>query len=298
MVLGCDGVGTKIEIALEIDDFTGLGHDLLAMVADDAVCIGAETIAITNTVDTKKVEPKIISAMMDSLQKACRQQQVVIPGGEIAELGDTIGSTIWNASSMGIVEREKYLTGEKITPGDVVLSLREQGFRSNGFSLIRHICKTHNISYKDIFENGITWGSALLTPSEIYSAGILSLLGRYNEEPKIDVHGIAHITGGGIAGNLKRILKKNKLGAQLSDIWDPPPAALELQKKGSVEDKEAYRTWNMGNGMLVIVPTEDADKAIDLLSKQNIEAKKAGEITKKQDITHKNKGAFQKEEVL
>ncbi len=298
LVLGSDGVGTKIEIALKTDNFEGLGYDLLAMVADDAICVGAETIAITNTVDTNKVNAKMISVMMESLQRACTEQKVVIPGGEIAELGDSIGSTTWNASGTGIVEKDKYITGEKIQIGDTVLSLKETGFRSNGFSLIRHICQQQSISYADEFENGKSWGETLLTPAKIYNDSILSLTGRFGQTAQISIHGIAHITGGGIAGNLKRILRKKNLGAHLPDIWEPPEMMLQLQKKGRVEDREAYATWNMGNGMLLVVSPQDADKTVEFLGKEGVKAQKAGEITESGEITHQNFGAFQKEEFL
>jgi len=297
-VLGCDGVGTKIDIAIETNNFSGLGCDLLAMVADDAVCIGAETIAITNTIDTNRVNPKTVAEMMTSLAQACQEQKVVVPGGEIAELGNTLHGTIWNATALGIVEKQKYITGEKISPGNIILALREKGFRSNGFSLVRHICKNSNINYEDDFGNAQTWGQILLTPAQIYQNSVLTLLGRFGQKQEISMHGIIHITGGGIAGNLRRILRQNNLGADLPKIWEPCEAMLRLQEHGEVADEEAYKTWNMGNGMLLIVSPADAEKAIQLLQEKGVETKIAGEIIDEPKITHRNFGYVQKKNIL
>lgn len=295
LIMGSDGVGTKIDIALETNNFSGLGYDLLAMVTDDAICVGAETVAITNTVDTNKVNSENIGKMMDSLAAACKEQKVVVPGGEIAELGESLGTTTWNSSAVGIVEKEKYITGEKIQPGDTIISLREHGLRSNGFSLVRYILKQKGISYAAEFQPETTWGEVCLTPAIIYHDAVLHLLGRFQKERKIDVHGIAHITGGGIAGNLARILKKKKLGAELSDLWEPAEIMLRLQEIGDVADEEAYKTWNMGNGMLLIVALEDAEETRQLLSEKKIAAKVVGTITNDNKIQWKNKGFFQKE---
>ncbi len=292
LVLGCDGVGTKIEIALETGIWEGMGYDLLAMVSDDAVCVGAELIAITNTIDTHKVSSREIEMMMDSLSKACQEHHVVIPGGEIAELGNTLTRTIWNASAVGIVEKEKYITGEKIKPGDAVISLYEPGFRSNGFSLVRYICEREELSYRGKGVNGKTWGELLLTPSTIFHSAVLKLIGRYGEKKRIEVGGIAHITGGGLAGNLSRILKKSKVGALLPDIWEPSEMVRTIQKIGGVGDDEAYRTWNMGNGMLIVVSDDEKKEALSILRDEGISAKIAGEITEEPEIIHTNHGAM------
>jgi phosphoribosylformylglycinamidine cyclo-ligase len=298
LVMNCDGVGTKIDLALETGDFSGMGHDLLAMVADDSVCTGAETVSITNTIDTNRVLPEEVAKMMESLKNACIQEKVNIIGGEIAELGNTLSKTIWNATAIGIVAKDRFITGEDIFPGDCVIALEERGFRSNGFSLVRYILKENNVALGDFFSEGISYGKALLTPSTLYSAAMLSIIGRYDQTAKVHIKGIAHITGGGLAGNFSRILKKKKLGADLPNIFPMPLIMKRLQELGQVEDREAYRTWNGGNGMLVVVAKEDSEKTLSLLKEQGITAKIAGEITDTSKILHRNYGVFAKREEM
>jgi len=288
-ILNCDGVGTKIDIALETGEFSGLGDDLLAMTADDAICVGAEVISITNTFDTNAVNAEEISAMMKSLEKACIKQNITISGGEIAELGKTLNKTIWNSTAMGVVEKEKFLTGDKIQAGDVVIALKENGFRSNGFSLARYVLSENNIKYSDKFSEKTTWGEELLTPCTIFHNAVLDLMGRFREEKKVQINGCVHVTGGGLAGNFFRILKNKGLGADLPNIFPMTPAMKKLQEIGNVSDTEAYKTWNGGNGMLLVLPESDAEKTLKILSTHNIEAQIAGKITDTGIIFHANK---------
>ncbi len=285
-----DGVGTKMEVAERIGKFDTIGYDLLAMVADDAICLGAETISITNTLDTNKVDPDIIHDLMKGLAKACIKQKVVIPGGEIAEVGKSVNGHIWNATAVGVLEKEKIITGSEIESGDKIIALQEKGFRSNGFSLVRFILE------KEFDENvyikpspfGKSWGEMILKPSKIYSSALLELLGRFDEERKFNIKGIAHITGGGIPGNFNRILKQTGLGADLNDLFSPSVIVKEIQRIGSVSEIEAYKTWNMGNGMMIIVDKDDADKVLRALS---VESKIVGSIIKDKKIIIDSKGA-------
>lgn len=298
LINNCDGVGTKIDIALETKNFSGIGYDLLAMVADDAICTGSEVISITNTFDTEKVNAEEISKMMESLSNACIQEKVVIPGGEIAELGNTLKGTIWNASATGIVEKTKFITGEDIKAGNTVIALKENGFRANGFSLIRYILKNANILYSDIFENQKTWGEELLTPCTLFHGAILNIIGRFQQSPQAKINGMVHITGGGLAGNFFRLLKKKGLGAYLPDIFPMTNAMKKLQEIGNVSDKEAYKTWNGGNGMLLVCETKESETILDMLQKNNITACIAGVITTDSKIIHRNFGFFKEEEFL
>ncbi len=291
LVQGDDGVGTKIEIAEKISKFDTLGFDLLAMVADDAVCLGAETISVTNTLDTSKVDAKVVEELMKGLAEACRQQKVVIPGGEIAEVGKSVNGNVWNATAVGIVEKDKVITGKEIKVGDKIIALKEKGFRSNGFSLVRFIIE--HILGKDGYRQespfGKSWGEALLEPSTIYSAAILNILGRFGQERKINIKGIAHITGGGIPGNFNRILKATGLGARFDNLMPPSEIVKTIQKMGDVAEEEAYKTWNMGNGMMLVVSPEDAEKTLDMLK---LEAQVVGEIISEKMIEIASCGAF------
>ena len=290
IVQGDDGVGTKMEVAERIGKFDTLGYDLLAMVADDAVCLGAETISITNTLDTNKVDPDIIHDLMKGLANACIEQKVVIPGGEIAEVGKSVNGNVWNATAVGVLEKDKTITGNDIKSGDKIIALWEKGFRSNGFSLVRYILeKEFDVNvYNKPSSFGKCWGEMILKPSIIYSSALLELLGRFGNERKFDIKGIAHITGGGIPGNFNRILKRTGLGAEFNDLFPPSPMVKEIQKIGNVSEAEAYRTWNMGNGMMLVVNGEEADSILEALT---VEAKIVGSVIEEKKIIINSKGA-------
>nr|QBK86799.1 MAG: uncharacterized protein LCMAC103_01310 [Marseillevirus LCMAC103] len=289
---GDDGVGTKAQIAELLGTYDTLGYDLLAMVCDDAVCLGAETISVSNTIDTSKVEPRVIGELVEGLAAACAKHKIVIPGGEVAELGPLVRGLVWNATAVGVLAKCALIDGSAVAIGDVVISLEERGFRSNGFTLARHILARKYESegeamQKEVHPRGAgtseTFGSALLRPSTIYSSAVLELIGRYEDrdrlDEKISVKGIAHITGGGLPGNLSRVLQRTGLSAHLDKLHPPGSAMVALQSLGNVRDKEAYRTWCMGNGMLLIVSPSDADAAAASLAASGIVATIAGRVT-------------------
>jgi phosphoribosylformylglycinamidine cyclo-ligase len=284
----CDTVGTKIDLAASLGDFSTLGFDLLAMIADDAVCLGAEVVSITNTFETAKIKIAEIETMMQSLAKAAQEQKIVIAGGEIAEVGDKIKGTSWGGDAVGIVKKDHVIDSANLKVGSSVIALKEKGFRCNGFSLVRKILSNH-------FEVGsVKWrqlASKALEASIVYHRAILALHGDYQtSEPQVTLEAVAHITGGGIPGNLRRILKKNNLGARLEAIHEPPAIMQELQELGQVSDEEAYRAWNMGNGMLLVTPESQAKKAVTILKEQGINAQIAGTITKNPEIYIQNHG--------
>lgn len=276
-----DGTGSKIDIALKAGHCKTLGSDLLAMVADDAVCTGAEVISLSNTLDVPKVDGQLVDDLLSGLAKACSAQKIVIPAGEIAEVPGGVMGAVWSATSVGIVEKDRVIRGDRIAVGDVVIALRETGARSNGFSLIRAILDKHvgPTWPETLWKDSTTWGDAVLTPSVVYHAAVLVLTGRYRAERTIDVHGVSHITGGGIPSKFRRILKKTGVGAELTDLWEPAAWLSEIAAMGDVSLEEQYRTWSMGNGMLIVVPPTQADRALELLNKEHVEAKWAGVIT-------------------
>lgn len=287
LVTGDDGVGTKMEVAERVGKFDSLGADLLAMVADDAICLGAEVVSITNTLDAQKLDRKIVGQLLKGLAKVCREQKIVIAGGELAEIGQAINGMVWNATAIGVVEKKKIILGDKIKPGDAIIALKENGLRSNGFSLARKILqdnfgKNWHKTKPALAEAGVqdkTWGELLLTPSKIYHSAILELVGRFETKRKIEVRGICHVTGGGIEGNLPRILKTKKLGARLDNLWPAPKFVEELIRIGKVDLDEAREVWNLGNGMLVVVAQKDVAQTLKVLKKNKIAARVAGTIT-------------------
>ncbi len=290
LIQNCDGVGSKIAVADALKKYDTLGYDLLAMVVDDAVCVGAETVSVTNTVDTNKVTAAAIEPMMKGLLKACKEQKVVIPGGEIAELPDLMKGNSWNSTAVGIVEKKKFITGKDVKPGDKIIALKSRGFRSNGFSLVRYILKKKfGAGWEKKKRGAKTWGEVVLTPSLIYSNALLDVLGRYKKPRQVKVKALAHVTGGGIPGNLKRVL--GKYGATLDNLMDPHPFMMELQEMGKVKDAEAYKTWNMGMGMLVI--SNDVAVFEKAMKKHKIPMRVIGEVTKESGIRLKSKGHFE-----
>jgi phosphoribosylformylglycinamidine cyclo-ligase len=271
-----DGVGSKIKIAEQIGKYDTLGYDLIAMVADDAVCMGAETISVTNTLDVDKVNEEKIQPLMEGLKEAALEHKIVIPGGEIAELGNMVNGYLWNATAVAIVEKNKLIRGEDIQSGDKIIGLRSDGFRSNGFSLVRYILK-EKFGEKwasEKYNEDKSWGEATLVPSRIYSSAILDMHGRYKEEAKVNIKGVVHVTGGGIQGNLERILKGQK--ADLNNLPEPHEMMKKLIEIGNVSEEEAYKTWNMGVGMILI--SNDIEKIEEICSNHNIEMQVIGEI--------------------
>ena len=290
LVQNCDGVGSKIAIAEAIGKFGTLGYDLLAMVADDAVCVGAETIAITNTIDTNKVTSKVIGPMMEGLRKACVEQKVVVPGGEIAEMPALVNGNTWNSSAVGIVEKKKFITGKDVVPGDKIIGLRCRGFRSNGFSLVRHVLKEKFGAnwFNEPYDKRHSWGEIALTPSVIYSGALLELLGRFRKKRVCDIKALANVTGGGIPGNITRVL--GNYGADLDNLWAPHDPMLKLQEMGKVTDKEAYEVWNMGTGMIVV--SNEFEKIEKTMDEHGIQARIIGEVTKEQGVRLVSQGFF------
>lgn len=278
LVQNDDGVGSKIAIAEKIGKLETLGYDLLAMVVDDAVCVGAEPISVSNTIDVDVIHEEKIAAMMSGLEAAALEHKVVIPGGEIAELGNMLNGYLWNATCVGIVEKNKLITGANVRPGDKIIGLRSVGIRSNGFSLVRHILKEKYGSDWEFvkYDSEMTWGEKVLIPSKIYCSAIMEMHGRYGQPAQVELKGVVHVTGGGIPGNIVRVLKKSGLGANLNNLPQPHEVMQRLIEIGSVDRDEAYRTWNMGVGMILI--SNDVDKIGEICARHNVQSQLIGEV--------------------
>lgn len=301
LVQNDDGVGSKMIVADQMGKYDTVGYDLLAMVADDGVCVGAEVLSITNAIDVKKVDEKVIGKMMDGLAEACREQNIAIVGGEIAELRDQVKSTVWNASALGIVEKHKFITGMHVRAGDKIVGLQSRGFRSNGFSLVRYVLEKAfgENWHRKKFNDSNTWGEAVLVPSRIYHNCVLDMIGRFRKgEERVHPKGIVHNTGGGLPGNLSRILDKLGRGAMIDHPFPAHQTMLSLQKLGNVDDPEAYRTWNMGIGMMIIVDEAQASEVIAIARKHSIPAQVMGEVTVEPGIRVVSQGYFQRGRTL
>ncbi len=276
-----DGIGTKIEVAERVGAHDTLGFDLVAMVADDLVAVGAEPFALSNIIDADRLDASTIDAMMRGLARAASQSGIVVTGGEIAALGRRVsgygeGAHVnWCATALGVVpEGREPISGRAIVPGDVVLALRSGGLRSNGFTLAKDVLsQSLGAEWHAALEGGDRWGNLLLTPSLIYCPGVVRVL-----RAETCIHGIAHVTGGGIPSNLGRLLAGRGLGACLDGLFPPEPWVSELCRLGRLGADMAYGHWNMGNGMLVVVPETDADRAAGEFEAAGYCARVAGAI--------------------
>lgn len=290
--ISSDGIGTKIELAERTRIYNTLGHDLMAMVVDDLVCGGFVPTNISNIIDVDKLDYDTINSLMSGLYDAAAVARVAITGGEIAELGSRIGGYgegmhfNWCATAIGTLHPllDAPINGRTIAKDDVIIALSCNGLRSNGFSVARKILAAQfgdqwHVQPYTHAHTTTGWGEVLLSPSVIFTPLIVHLL-----DSQIIPKGIAHITGGGIADNLQRILKTTNSGAYLPQLAPPPPFVTELQAMGELKDEEAYLYWNMGNAMLVIVSPADADKVLQASQVHGYKAKIAGKIIEQRHI--------------
>ena len=282
--ISSDGIGTKIELAERTGIYHTLGFDLMAMIIDDLVAGGFEPTTLSNIIDVDVLDADIIDQMMRGLHDAANEAGVAISGGEIAELGARIGGYgarmhfNWCATGIGILHSRLNapIDGSAVTVGDAVMAFQSRGFRSNGFSLLRRIMQAqfgdewHAAKYDD----DRTWGEVLLTPSRIFAPMVCALL-----SAGIEIHGIAHITGGGIIGNFERVTKVNRVGALLDNLFPPLDMMQKVIALGNVAAESAYRYWNMGNGMLFVVNPSEVETVAKLAQQRGYNARRVGTIT-------------------
>lgn len=294
--IASDGIGTKIELAERTGIYDTMGFDLVAMVADDLATAGFEPTNVSNIIDVDCLDREAINALMKGLSEACDFSGISISGGEIAELGGRIagyGTGIhfnWCSTAIGVLPEElaEPFDGTAVKAGQVVVSLKARGFRSNGFSLIRRIMQANfgDTWHNEKYDADKTWGEVLLTPSLIYTPLITKMI-----KTGVNLSGIAHITGGGISDNFQRVLKANGLGAVLDNLFEPLDMMQRLIEIGEVKAEDAYLYWNMGNGMLLIADEKEVDKVLQTAESLGYSAQVAGRIIAEQKITLKTQTA-------
>ncbi|MDP3882149.1 MAG: lyase family protein [Nanoarchaeota archaeon] len=302
MCIGFDGIGTKVEIAERVDDHSTVAFDLLAMVCDDAVVRGGEPVLVGSILDVNKLSEGENTHLQKVLQlakgyiAAAKEANVAIINGELAELGNRVGgygnfNYNWGSGLVWFARKDRMFTGREIKSGDKVVAFREKGFRSNGLSLARKVFKqAYGVDWHLQEFDGQNLGRLVLQPSKIYCKAVVDMHGGVTGEKKAEIHGVVHVTGGGVPGKLGRVLKPSGLGAELFDLFEPPQVMQHCQSLGNVSDEEAYKSWNMGQGMLVITP--DPARVIEIASQHGIEAKIAGEIVQSPGILIKPRTAF------
>ena len=300
MNIGFDGVGTKIESAERLDNHSSIAYDLFAMVCDDALVKGAEPVIFGSIIDFRSLGTKDKNYLEQVRQlsrgyvDAAKAADVAVINGETAELRNRVRgfgdfNYNWGATVVWFAKKDRLFTGKEIQNRDYLVGLREKGLRSNGFSLVTEILNNvHGENWQKAVYNGENLGELALRPSIIYSRAVVKMFGGYDGEPKAKVHGVSHITGGGLPEKLGRVLKPSGMGATIYSPFDPSDLMLYCQEKGNVADKEAYNTWCMGQGMIIITP--EPDKVMDVASNFGIESKVMGNITSNPEIRIKNKG--------
>lgn len=276
-----DGVGTKIDIARRMDIHDTVGIDLVAMVVDDLVVCGAEPLFMTDYIAVGKVHPERVAAIVTGIARGCELAGCALVGGETAEHPGLLGVDDYDiaGAGTGLVDADDLLGPEKVRVGDVAIAISSSGLHSNGYSLARHIAFTMNGLDVDehIPEFGRTLGEEFLEPTRIYTKYLLDLIATH------DVHSISHITGGGIAANVARVMPTETSLSIDRSTWAPQPVFRYLMNRGNVAQHEAERTFNMGMGMLVFTAAENANGAIDLLTSRGLQAWACGTVRQRQD---------------
>lgn len=271
-----DGVGTKLAIAQAMDKHDTVGIDLVGMVVDDLVVCGAEPLFLQDYIACGQVVPERIAEIVGGIAEGCAQAGCALVGGETAEHPGLMSPEHYDiaGTGVGVVEADKVLGPETVRAGDVVIAMGSSGLHSNGYSLVRHVLLQSARLRLDaeVDELDRPLGEELLTPTRIYAKDCLSLIA------ETDVHGFAHITGGGLAANLARVLPPHLAATLDRASWTPGPVFSLLAGRGRVEPAEMDRTFNMGVGMVALVAPADVDRALALLTARHVPAWVAGEV--------------------
>ena len=272
-----DGVGTKVAIAQALDRHDTIGFDLVGMVVDDIVVCGAEPLFMTDYIATGKVVPERVAAIVSGIARACEQARVALVGGETAEHPGLLGPDEYDVAgaATGVVEYADVLGPQRVTPGDVVLGLASSGLHSNGYSLVRRVVEHAGWALdRHVSEFGRTLGEELLEPTRVYSADLLDLV----RSDAVDVHALSHVTGGGLAANLARVLPGHLHARVDRATWTPPAVFSTVGRLGSVPRADLERTLNMGVGFVAMVPAASVDAATALLEARGIRTWPMGEV--------------------
>lgn len=287
LVSGTDGVGTKLKIAFALDKHDSVGIDLVAMCVNDIVTCGAKPLFFLDYISIGKLSEKVAVELIKGIAEGCKMANCALLGGETAEMPGFYPEGEYDLAGfvVGIVEKSKIIDGREIREGDSVIGLSSNGLHSNGFSLVRKVFledKKYELEEKlTVLKR--TLGEELLQPTWIYVKPVLYLLEKYK------VLGIAHITGGGLLENIPRILPEG-VSVQINQkSWIKPPIFSLIQKEGKISDEEMYRTFNMGIGMVIIVPDGESEKILKELKLMNYDSSIVGKVIKgeKQTIIRK-----------
>lgn len=276
LVSGTDGVGTKLKIAFLMDKHDTVGIDCVAMCVNDVLCQGAKPLFFLDYIATGKVKAEKIADIVKGIAEGCKQGGSALVGGETAEMPDFYSEGEYDMAgfSVGVVDKAKIITGERVAPGNKIIGIPSSGIHSNGYSLVRKVFfDKMGMKVTDYVEElGQTLGEALLTPTKIYAAACDAVL------PSFDVKGIVHITGGGFFENIPRILPEGTAVSINVGSWEVPPIFPYIKKCGNIDKKEMFSTFNMGIGMMMVVDEADAAAVVKSLADAGEKAFIIGDI--------------------
>ncbi len=287
LVSGTDGVGTKLKLAFDWNKHDTVGIDLVAMSVNDILVQGAEPLFFLDYFACGKLDVPQATDVIKGIAEGCEQAGCALIGGETAEMPGMypVGEYDLAGFAVGVVEKRKVITGRDIKPGDVVLGLKSNGVHSNGYSLVRKIIERAQPELDAPFDGDKTLRDAIIAPTRIYVKPLLALM------EKLNVKGMAHITGGGITENTPRVLPDNTVAQIDAGSWQLPKLFQWLQAEGNVDAQEMYRTFNCGIGMVVIVDAADADAAAAFLTEQGETVSRIGVIRARNGDEHQTQVA-------
>ncbi len=273
LVAGTDGVGTKLKLAMELGKHDTIGIDLVAMCANDLIVQGAEPLFFLDYYATGHLDVETASDVVKGISEGCLQAGAALIGGETAEMPGIYEGEDYDLAGfcVGVVEKDRIIDGSQVKAGDVLIGLPSSGPHSNGYSLIRKVIEKSGADLGEAFD-GATLGQRLLEPTRIYIKPLLELFAQVN------VHALAHITGGGLLENLPRVMPDDTAARIHSNSWQQPAVFAWLQREGNIKAGEMYRTFNCGIGMVLVVDARDADTTLEVLRAQGEAAMLIGEV--------------------
>ncbi|MDK9861050.1 phosphoribosylformylglycinamidine cyclo-ligase [Staphylococcus equorum] len=276
LVSGTDGVGTKLKLAIDNNKHDTIGVDAVAMCVNDILTTGAEPLYFLDYIATHKVIPEVVEQIVKGVSDGCEETNTALIGGETAEMGEMYHEGEYDLAgfAVGAVEKDEYIDGTSVAPGQVIIGLESSGIHSNGYSLVRNLIKKSGINLNDKFDEQRTYLNVFLEPTRLYVKPVLAV------KDAVKIHAMTHITGGGFYENIPRALPEG-ITAKINTSQFPTPSIFDwLQAQGEISTEEMYNVFNMGVGFTLIVDKENEAAVLNILKKQQVKAYQIGEIVK------------------
>lgn len=276
LAMHTDGVGTKVQVAIQMNRFDTIGVDCVAMTVNDLICLGCEPVALLDYIALEREDETLVSALMKGLVAGAKEASAAIVGGETAIMGSMVNGFDLVSMGVGVVDRDRIVDGRAVIAGDRVIGVASSGLHSNGYTLARSVLLNNHSLRDHVPELGKTLGDELLTPTRIYVGPTLDALKRF------EVHGIGHITGGSFR-KLERLVGGRKLGFEL-ELPPAPPIFQMIKREGGLSDGDMLRTFNMGIGLCICAPAKDAEGIARLFRRNGFPASEIGVIGSRRGV--------------